>query len=160
MKHYEIVLLVHPDQSDQVPSMMERYRELIESHQGTLHRFEDWGRRQLAYAIRKVHKAHYLLLNIEIPGPVLTELESLFRFNDAVLRSLVVALDEAVTEPSPMARSKEEGEQGSRRGRRSAEGGDDRHEPRAESTRAATESPDAADAEIETPEPAEDPAPA
>ena len=123
MKHYEIVLLVHPDQSDQVPSMVDRYKELIATHNGQMHRFEDWGRRQLAYPIKKVHKAHYLLFNVEIPGPALTELENLFRFSDAVLRSLIVICDAAQTEPAPMSRNKEE-DQGSRRGRRSPSDGD------------------------------------
>lgn len=104
MRHYEIVFLVHPDQSAQVPAMLERYRSLIEAASGTIHRLEDWGRRQLAYPINKIHKAHYVLLNIECDQPTLDELESGFRFNDAVLRSLTVRKDEAITEPSPMAR--------------------------------------------------------
>ncbi len=108
MRHYEIVFLVHPDQSEQVPAMVERYRNLIESRQGTIHRFEDWGRRQLAYPIQKVHKAHYILMNIECDGETLKELTDAFRFNDAVLRNLVVRRDEAITEPSPMAREEEE----------------------------------------------------
>lgn len=104
MRHYEIVFMVHPDQSAQVPAMLERYRSLIESASGTIHRLEDWGRRQLAYPINKIHKAHYVLMNIECDQPTLDELESGFRFNDAVLRSLTIRKDEAVTEPSPMAR--------------------------------------------------------
>jgi small subunit ribosomal protein S6 len=104
MRHYEIVFMVHPDQSAQVPAMLERYRSLIESASGKIHRLEDWGRRQLAYPISKVHKAHYVLMNIECDQPTLDELESGFRFNDAVLRSLTLHRDEAVTEPSPMAR--------------------------------------------------------
>jgi small subunit ribosomal protein S6 len=109
MRHYEIVFMVHPDQSAQVPAMLERYRSLIESASGTIHRLEDWGRRQLAYPINKIHKAHYVLMNIECDQPTLDELESGFRFNDAVLRSLTIRKDEAVTEPSPMARE-EQGE--------------------------------------------------
>ena len=111
MRHYEIVFLVHPDQSDQVPAMIERYRTTIESHGGALHRLEDWGRRQLAYPINKVHKAHYVLMNIEIDQETLSELETAFRFNDAVIRNLVIQRKEAVTTPSPLAKSgKEEGE--------------------------------------------------
>lgn len=104
MRHYEIVFMVHPDQSAQVPAMLERYRSLIESASGTIHRLEDWGRRQLAYPINKIHKAHYVLMNIECNQATLDELESGFRFNDAVLRSLTIRKDEAITEPSPMAR--------------------------------------------------------
>lgn len=104
MRHYEIVFMVHPDQSAQVPAMLERYRTLIESAAGTIHRLEDWGRRQLAYPINKVLKAHYVLMNIECDQATLDELESGFRFNDAVLRSLTLVREEAITEPSPMAR--------------------------------------------------------
>jgi small subunit ribosomal protein S6 len=104
MRHYEIVFMVHPDQSAQVPAMLERYRSLIESASGKIHRLEDWGRRQLAYPVSKVHKAHYVLMNIECDQPTLEELESGFRFNDAVLRSLTLLREEAIAEPSPMAR--------------------------------------------------------
>lgn len=104
MRHYEIVFMVHPDQSSQVPAMLERYRTLIESTSGKIHRLEDWGRRQLAYPIAKVLKAHYVLMNIECDQPTLEELESGFRFNDAVLRSLTIAKGGPVTEPSPMSR--------------------------------------------------------
>ena len=100
MRHYEIVFLVHPDQSEQVPAMVERYRATIEAAGGKIHRLEDWGRRQLAYPIQKVLKAHYVLMNIECGQDVLNELTSAFRFNDAVLRNMVIARDEAVTEPS------------------------------------------------------------
>lgn len=109
MRHYEIVFLVHPDQSEQVPAMIERYRTLIESGKGTIHRLEDWGRRQLAYPINKVHKAHYVLLNIECNLETLRELESAFRFNDAVLRSLTIKRDAAITTPSALVKEKEEG---------------------------------------------------
>ncbi len=108
MKHYEIVFLVHPDQSEQVPAMIERYRTLIESKGGVIHRLEDWGRRQLAYPISKVHKAHYVLMNIACGQEVLDEINSAFRFNDAVLRNLIIARNEAVTEPSLLVRSKDE----------------------------------------------------
>lgn len=102
MRHYEIVFIVHPDQSEQVPAMVERYRNLITGRGGKIHRLEDWGRRQLAYPIQKVHKAHYVLMNIECDGETLEELETAFRFNDAVLRHLTVRMEKAVTEPSPM----------------------------------------------------------
>ena len=108
MRHYEIVLLVHPDQSEQVPAMVDRYRGMISAGGGTVHRFEDWGRRQLTFPISKVHKAHYILLNIECDQKTLAELTGSFRFSDAVLRNLVVKMDEAVTEPSPMARASED----------------------------------------------------
>lgn len=102
MRHYEIVLIVHPDQSEQVPAMIDRYKAMIESQQGKIHRIEDWGRRQLAYPIQKVAKAHYVLLNIECSKPVLDELEHAFRFNDAVLRHLTIVMKHAHTGPSPM----------------------------------------------------------
>ena len=104
MRHYEIVFLVHPDQSEQVPAMVERYRNTIESAGGRIHRLEDWGRRQLAYPIQKLAKAHYVLMNIECDTDTLNELESAFRFNDAVLRNLVIGRKEAITEPSPLAK--------------------------------------------------------
>ena len=102
MRHYEIVFIVHPDQSEQVPAMIERYRNTITTGNGKVHRIEDWGRRQLAYPIAKVFKAHYVLMNIEVGNQVLSELESAFKFNDAVLRHLIVAKREAETGPSPM----------------------------------------------------------
>lgn len=108
MKHYEIVFLVHPDQSEQVPAMIERYRSTIETAGGQIHRLEDWGRRQLAYPINKIHKAHYVLMNIECPTETMKELESAFRFNDAVIRNLILTMDEAVTEVSFLAKSREE----------------------------------------------------
>jgi len=115
MRHYEIVFIVHPDQSEQVPAMIERYRTNITSRNGQVHRLEDWGRRQLAYPIAKMHKAHYVLMNIECDQETLAELEHGFKFNDAVLRHLIINKDEAVTVPSPMmkeekARSVLEGE--------------------------------------------------
>jgi small subunit ribosomal protein S6 len=102
MRHYEIVFLVHPDQSEQVPAMVERYRNLITANGGQIHRLEDWGRRQLAYTIQKVHKAHYLMMNIECDQATLDELEHGFRFNDAILRHLTIKRDEAITAASPM----------------------------------------------------------
>ena len=102
MRHYEIVFIVHPDQSEQVPAMIERYRTLVTSKDGQIHRLEDWGRRQLAYAIQKIHKAHYVLMNIECNQEALDELEHAFRFNDAVLRHLTVKTKTAVTVPSAM----------------------------------------------------------
>jgi small subunit ribosomal protein S6 len=102
MRHYEIVFLVHPDQSEQVPGMIERYRATIEGKNGKIHRLEDWGRRQLAFIIQKIHKAHYVLMNIECDQETLDELESAFRFNDAVLRHMVIKCDKAITEPSPL----------------------------------------------------------
>jgi len=107
MRHYEIVFMVHPDQSEQVPAMIERYRATIEEQGGKIHRLEDWGRRQLAYPINKLHKAHYVLMNIECEGKTLNELETAFRFNDAVLRHLTIRRDEAVTTPSPLAKTEE-----------------------------------------------------
>ena len=108
MRHYEIVFLVHPDQSEQVPAMLERYRSMIESSGGAIHRQEDWGRRQLAYPINKIHKAHYLMLNIECGKSTLEELVGAFRFSDAVLRHMVVNREEAISEPSFMAVAEEE----------------------------------------------------
>ena len=102
MRHYEVVFIVHPDQSEQVPAMVERYRTLVTGRNGSIHRLEDWGRRQLAYPIQKVHKAHYVLMNIECDGEALAELEHAFKFNDAVLRHLTIKTKKAVTTPSPM----------------------------------------------------------
>ena len=109
MRHYEIVFLVHPDQSSQVSSMIERYESIIKQANGKIHRLEDWGRRQLAYAINKVHKAHYILMNIECSKPVIDELEHAFRYNDAVLRSLVLKRKDVMTQPSPMMKGVEKG---------------------------------------------------
>ena len=102
MRHYEIVFLVHPDQSEQVPMMLERYQTLIKNNGGIVHRLEDWGRRQLAYPINKIHKAHYVLLNIECTDSTLKEITTNFRFNDAILRNLVLSRKHAITEPSAM----------------------------------------------------------
>jgi small subunit ribosomal protein S6 len=105
MRHYEIVFLVHPDQSAQVPAMIERYKSIIEATSGTIHRLEDWGRRHLAYPIKKIHKAHYVLMNVECDQVALEELESGFRFNDAILRSMTLLQKAAITEPSTIATS-------------------------------------------------------
>lgn len=106
MRHYEIVFMVHPDQSEQVPGMVERYKGIIEKDGGKIHRLEDWGRRQLAYQIDKLHKAHYVLMNVETEQKVIDEIENLFRYNDAIIRSLVIRVKEAITEPSPMMMAK------------------------------------------------------
>lgn len=108
MRHYEVVFLVHPDQSEQVPAMIERYRSIVEQAEGKIHRLEDWGRRQLAYTINKVHKAHYILMNIECNQTALDELENAFYYNDAVLRKMVIARNEADIEPSVMAGKKDD----------------------------------------------------
>lgn len=118
MRHYEIVFLVHPDQSEQVPAMIDRYRSMIEGDEGKIHRLEDWGRRQLAYPIHKIHKAHYVLMNIECREQVLDELQGAFRFNDAVLRTLVMRRPGPDTEPSPLAKGRDEHD------RRSDDGGE------------------------------------
>jgi small subunit ribosomal protein S6 len=102
MRHYEICFIVHPDQSEQVPAMVERYKGMVAARQGVVHRLEDWGRRQLAFPIAKVHKAHYVLMNIECDGETIAEFEHSFRFNDAVLRHLTIKMTKAVTDPSPM----------------------------------------------------------
>ena len=133
MRHYEIVFLVHPDQSEQVPAMVERYQGMIAAGGGKVHRFEDWGRRQLTYPIAKVHKAHYVLLNIECDSKTLAELEGSFRFSDAVIRHLTTRVDQAFTEPSPMAKASEDkGEEGRDRGDRGDRGDRDDREDRGE----------------------------
>lgn len=108
MRHYEIVFMVHPDQSEQVPSMIERYTQAIEKDSGKVHRLEDWGRRQLAYPINKIHKAHYILMNVEASQASVDELTTNFRYNDAVLRNMVIRADEAVTEESPIMKAEKE----------------------------------------------------
>ena len=114
MRHYEICFLVHPDQSEQVPAMLERYRNMIEEKGGSIHRLEDWGRRQLAYPIAKLHKAHYVLMNIECDNDTLHELEGAFKFNDAVLRHLTIRRQKALVEQSEMLKAKEEKDRSSR----------------------------------------------
>ena len=140
MRHYEIIFLVHPSQSEQVPAMLDRYRTNVEARGGQIHRLEDWGRRQLAYPINKVHKAHYVLMNVECDAEALAELETAFRFNDAVLRNLIIKRDAAVTEPSPLLKSGDEREsadddggdrdRGERRSRRSDDSGEGRAQSR------------------------------
>ena len=127
MRHYEIVFMVHPDQSDQVQAMVDRYRAMIEEDGGKIHRLEDWGRRQLAYPVNKIHKAHYVLMNIECNQPVLEEIQSAFRFNDAVIRNLIIQKDGPETEPSPLIRSRDEprDEREARGGRTDREEADD-----------------------------------
>ena len=137
MRHYEIVFLVHPDQSEQVPAMIERYKSLVSGGGGTVHRLEDWGRRQLAHTISKVHKAHYVLMNIECAKATLDELIDAFRFSDAVLRHLVIRREEAVTEPSFLAKSAddESRDSGSRNAGRDTARGED--EPTADAEQSA-----------------------
>ncbi len=127
MRHYEIVFLVHPDQSEQVPGMIERYTQAVTRDGGKIHRLEDWGRRQLAHLIDKVHKAHYVLMNVEASNAVLQELETTFRYNDAILRHLIIRRDEAVTTESPIMRAEREG-----RDRRSRGDDGERRRPRPE----------------------------
>ncbi|MGB2739301.1 MAG: 30S ribosomal protein S6 [Cognaticolwellia sp.] len=130
MRHYEIVFMVHPDQSEQVPAMIQRYSDIVTNAEGKIHRLEDWGRRQLAYPINKLHKAHYVLINIEAPQAVIDELETSFRYNDVVIRNMIMRTKDAVTEASAMAVAKED--------RR-----DERREVKKEVTEApATEAPD------------------
>ena len=125
MRHYEVVFMVHPDQSEQVSAMIDRYRSMVESDGGSIHRLEDWGRRQLAYPIHKVHKAHYVLMNVECTQVALDGMTSAFKFNDAVIRHLVIRRDAALTEPSPLAKSKEKDGKDERGGRgRRREAGD------------------------------------
>lgn len=107
MRHYEIVILIHPDQSDQVPAMVQRYTSIVKNSSGKVHRLEDWGRRQLAYPIHKLLKAHYILMNVECGQASMQELKDNFRFNDAVLRELITQQDRAITEPSPLAKAKD-----------------------------------------------------
>ncbi len=108
MRHYEIVIMFHPDRSDQVSTMLERYRSMVTDTKGTIHRLEDWGRRQLAYPINKLHKAHYILMNVECDKGIVAEFRNLFRFNDAILRHLILSREEAITEPSQMLDSRDD----------------------------------------------------
>ena len=151
MRHYEIVFIVHPDQSEQVPGMVERYSTLITNKGGVIHRKEDWGRRQLTFPIQKMHKAHYLLMNIECDQVTLDELEHAFKFNDAVLRHLTVKMAEAVTVPSPMMREPKPAAEGRDRDR--GDRGDRGDRPRREGPRDSAPAPAAAPAEA-TPAPA------
>ncbi len=145
MKHYEVVFLVHPDQSEQVPAMIERYSNMVTQRKGTIHRLEDWGRRQLAYPINKVLKAHYVLMNIECDKETLDELSNAFRYNDAVIRNLILNVKRAVKDPSPLLKEKE--------GSRSESGGghfDSDSGHRGKGRRAPVESDDEAHASVET----------
>ena len=121
MRHYEIIFLVHPDQSENVGAMVERYRKHVEDTKGTVHRVEDWGRRQLAYPIEKIHKAHYVLMNIECDQPSIDELKSMFKFSDAVIRNIVIRISKAVIDPSPLARSGDEARESELREARESE---------------------------------------
>jgi small subunit ribosomal protein S6 len=146
MRHYEIVFIVHPDQSEQVPAMVERYRTTIAGRNGRVHRLEDWGRRQLAYPIAKIHKAHYVLMNIEVDQETLDELDHAFKFNDAVLRHLIVAMKEAVVTPSPMMREekpKREGDRDRERGDRGPRPAPEGQAPAAAAPAPATPAPQA-----------------
>lgn len=125
MRHYEIVVMVHPDQSDQVPAMTERYKAMVEADGGKIHRLEDWGRRQLAYPIAKLHKAHYVLLNVEATDKALAELESAFKFNDAVIRKLVIRKEAAESVQSPLFKAPEEDKKPEYKSRRDDAAGDD-----------------------------------
>ena len=142
MRHYEIVFIVHPDQSEQVPAMIERYRATITAGNGKVHRIEDWGRRQLAYPIQKIFKAHYVLMNIEVGNETLAELEHAFKFNDAVLRHLIVQMREAVTGPSPMMKEEKS---------RNVTDGDKREERKEEAPRVAEQAPAAVPAAAPAP---------
>ncbi|MGS2718815.1 30S ribosomal protein S6 [Eionea flava] len=134
MRHYEIIFLVHPDQSEQVSGMVERYTASINEEGGSVHRLEDWGRRHLAYSINKIHKAHYILMNVECSDTVLDELTTTFRYNDAVLRHMVIRTDEAVVEESPIMKAEKEGRE--RRTRR-----EERSEPAQEQKQKPSEAP-------------------
>ncbi len=149
MRHYEIVFLVHPDQSEQVPAMIDRYRKIVDSGKGTIHRLEDWGRRQLAYPIQKLAKAHYVLMNIECTSESLEEIESAFRFNDAVLRNLIIRRNEAITEQSILMKTKDEKTSRDDRPRREPRPVESREAPAA-----AEQAPAKAEVETETAEPA------
>ena len=144
MRHYEIVFLVHPDQSEQVNAMVERYTKLIEEDGGKIHRLEDWGRRQLAYPIDKIHKAHYIMLNVECSAKALEELTENFRYNDAVIRNLVIRRDEAVTEQSDMLKPEDTG-RGERREPRRERSDDSESETRSDADNSNDDS-DAAEA--------------
>lgn len=122
MRHYEIVFLVHPDQSEQVPGMIERYSATVTNSGGTVHRLEDWGRRQMAFSINKVHKAHYVLMNVECTDEALEELTTNFRYNDAVLRDMVIRCDEAITEESPIMKADKENRERKNRSERRQDG--------------------------------------
>jgi small subunit ribosomal protein S6 len=156
MRHYEICFLVHPDQSEQVPAMLDRYRAMVEGNSGSIHRVEDWGRRQLAYPIAKLHKAHYVLMNIECDRDTLAELEGIFRFNDAVLRHLTISRGEAISEQSLMMKAKEEKDRSSRPtdDRRTAKSEEGREESADKADDAQDEKAPEAESEAKAPAPA------
>jgi len=157
MRHYEICFLVHPDQSEQVPAMLDRYRSAIEGRGGQIHRLEDWGRRQLAFPIVKLHKAHYILMNIECDGETLEELEGMFKFNDAVLRHLTIRRQEAVVEQSLMLKGKEEKDRPHRdKDRGSDDKPDAKPEAKSEAKPAASESEDSGEEKADAPEASEE----
>ncbi len=139
MRHYEIVFMVHPDQSEQVPGMIERYSNTITKDGGTIHRLEDWGRRQLAFPIAKVHKAHYILMNVEASNEAMDELTTTFRYNDAVIRHLVIRRDEPVVEESPIMKAEKESRERKSRHEERASSEAPRSEERAEGDKAETE---------------------
>jgi small subunit ribosomal protein S6 len=151
VRHYEIVFLVHPDQSEQVPAMIERYRSIVETDGGQIHRLEDWGRRQLAFPVAKVHKAHYVLMNVECAQTALDEIESAFRFNDAVIRHLVIRRKKPVTEASPLAKHRESEERGDRgdRGDRGERGPASESPPESEPAETEVEAEAEADADAD-----------
>lgn len=160
MRHYEIVFLVHPDQSDQVSAMTERYRSIITQGNGNVHRLEDWGRLQLAYPIQKIHKAHYVLMNIECGQEVLDELNSSFRFNDAVIRTMVVAMKKAKTEPSSMMKIIEQEEAESNSKRSSASTSSSETSPKTTPITSPETSPETSKEEVVKEAPVEETAPA
>jgi len=145
MRHYEVVFLVHPDQSEQVPAMVERYSNMVTQDGGKIHRLEDWGRRQLAYPIQKIHKAHYILMNVEASDQAMEELATTFRFNDAVLRNLIIRRDEAITEESPIMKHEKEGRDRRRPSRDTGGEGAPRGESRFEDESEDTETAEAED---------------
>jgi small subunit ribosomal protein S6 len=147
MRHYEIVFLVHPDQSEQVPAMVERYRSMVTERDGVIHRVEDWGRRQLAHSVAKVHKAHYVLMNIECGRDALDEILGAFRFSDAVLRHLVIRREEPITEPSALAKAEEQEDEAEERPRRAAPAADAPSEEKPESLAAKAAEAESATAE-------------
>ena len=153
MNHYEILFIVHPDQSDQVPPLVEKYKGMLTANGGTVHREEDWGRRKLAFPINKVHKGHYVLLNVECTAAEVDEMAEAFRFNDAILRHMVVRKEEPVTEPSPIYKSLKEKEKSSGGGER-PQGGGEKREPAPEAE-AAPEAPEEVSEPAESSETAE-----
>jgi small subunit ribosomal protein S6 len=149
MRHYEIVFLVHPDQSEQVPAMIDRYKSLVESNGGTVHRLEDWGRRQLAYPINKIHKAHYVLLNVECDQNIRDEIETAFRYNDAVIRNLIMKRDESITDMSALAKAKGESDAADKKAAVEKAAASAREASRAETSKAEASKAEASKAETD-----------